>query len=523
MNINEITDVLEVAYKKYNILQNPLEIQDFAEFYQALNCKNVLEIGTYLGGTFYLLCKLSNLNGKKISIDCPYATFGSDEVKVKQNEIDQYLLKFSDNVFVIRDNSNSPTCLEKLKNILNGELLDFIFIDGDHTYDGVKSDFEIYKNFLKNEGYIAFHDISSHISQDNVKNGVCMFWNELKNKYTYVEFNRESFGGIGLVKVAKYKENLNMDVSYEQSSFKLYITNRDFSNLDLIVSVRDRDTKIPIYFCNLNFSQSCNEFYIIPQINYDFSNDINFSGFLIEFYDKNKNFIDSKDLKIKDRTTDIPLVTRNYYAFDCLFINYKQFFYDKIYDPFIDDTIETVIDIGANVGLFSNYISWKKNVKLIHALEPVSKPFNELKKQFYYYNSVKCHKIGIHYNNGKSLIKVDDNQSILNTFIGGLRDSNSVEEVDVCTLQHFMDIHELKTVDLIKMDVEALEYEILNSMNDSQISRCKNWLIEYHANDDGKCEILQNRFSKLGYLVTNVPDQIPNNIGIQGFFFAKKI
>ena len=60
-------------------------------------------------------------------------------------------------------------------------------------------------------------------------------------------------------------------------------------------------------------------------------------------------------------------------------------------------------------------------------------------------------------------------------------------------------------------------------MNDKQILRSKNWLIQYHKNDDGIVEILQNRFLRLGYLVTNVSEQIPNNIGRQGFFFAKKI
>ena len=38
---------------------------------------------------------------------------------------------------------------QKLEKELQGESLDFIFIDGDHTYEGVKSDFTNYKKYLK--------------------------------------------------------------------------------------------------------------------------------------------------------------------------------------------------------------------------------------------------------------------------------------------------------------------------------------------------------------------------------------
>lgn len=38
------------------------------------------------------------------------------------------------------------------------ESLDFLFIDGDHTYDGVKQDFDLYYEKVRPGGYIYFHD-----------------------------------------------------------------------------------------------------------------------------------------------------------------------------------------------------------------------------------------------------------------------------------------------------------------------------------------------------------------------------
>lgn len=36
--------------------------------------------------------------------------------------------------------------------------IDFLFIDGDHSYDGVKKDFELYSKILSNNGVIVLHD-----------------------------------------------------------------------------------------------------------------------------------------------------------------------------------------------------------------------------------------------------------------------------------------------------------------------------------------------------------------------------
>ena len=63
---------------------------------------------------------------------------------------------------------------------------DLIFIDGDHSYSGVKNDYEISKNSGK---IFVFHDIVNDVCP-----GVVEFWNELKNNendtYNFFEFIR---------------------------------------------------------------------------------------------------------------------------------------------------------------------------------------------------------------------------------------------------------------------------------------------------------------------------------------------
>lgn len=75
--------------------------------------------------------------------------------------------------------------------------LDFLFIDGDHTYEGVKTDFEMYHKLVSKNGIIAFHDIVSG-PQENV-GGVSKFWNEIKNNFKHIELVKNwKQGGYGI-------------------------------------------------------------------------------------------------------------------------------------------------------------------------------------------------------------------------------------------------------------------------------------------------------------------------------------
>ncbi len=59
-------------------------------------------------------------------------------------------------------------------------------IDGDHSYDGVKRDFEMYEPLVGEGKPIAFHDIVPHPQAPACE--VDRFWNEIKGGRPYVEF-----------------------------------------------------------------------------------------------------------------------------------------------------------------------------------------------------------------------------------------------------------------------------------------------------------------------------------------------
>jgi len=86
---------------------------------------------------------------------------------------------------LIREDSHDIDTLRKVKAILGSNKLDFLFIDGDHTYQGVRKDFEMYSALVREGGMIAFHDIVPGLPQS--VGGVPKFWKEIKNNYAHKE------------------------------------------------------------------------------------------------------------------------------------------------------------------------------------------------------------------------------------------------------------------------------------------------------------------------------------------------
>jgi hypothetical protein len=114
---------------------------------------------------------------------------------------DEYLKSLGSDVTTLWGNSHSAKMYEKTKEVLGNTLVDFLFIDGDHTYEGVKQDFEMYKQFVKPGGWIGFHDIKNTEFHRNENCRVDLLWSELSG--TKIEFvdNTSDYGGIGFIQI----------------------------------------------------------------------------------------------------------------------------------------------------------------------------------------------------------------------------------------------------------------------------------------------------------------------------------
>jgi len=161
---------------------------------KALAPKRSLEIGTNYGGTLFLLCAVSAPRASIISVDLPFGPFGGGYPKRKA-PIFRRFPKSGQELHLIRADSHAADTKERVVRLLRSERLDYLFIDADHTYEGVRRDFEMYSPLVRSGGMVAFHDIVTH--QQETQCEVERFWNEIKQHYRHQEFvERPSAGAI---------------------------------------------------------------------------------------------------------------------------------------------------------------------------------------------------------------------------------------------------------------------------------------------------------------------------------------
>jgi cephalosporin hydroxylase len=160
----------------------------------------IVEIGAGRGGTSWAWSKLASVN-LMVTIDLPDGPWGGEN----KPETFRYI---ADNTYAthhyLAGNSRSEEVRARLLEILKGREIDFLFIDGDHSYEGVKSDYEMYSPLVGSGGLVGFHDICVHPPELHCH--VHEFWQELikDNPAEKGEFLEEpsNWAGIGWLRVA---------------------------------------------------------------------------------------------------------------------------------------------------------------------------------------------------------------------------------------------------------------------------------------------------------------------------------
>lgn len=180
------------AAVQFQMEQIPEEIWPFAEWLWNRRPHNVLEIGVRHGGTSALWHGLCT--GTVAGIDwLEQDSLGKIGTWTRHTELIRTYPRFRS---VLGDSHLQST----INRADIGETYDFIFFDGDHSYEGVKSDFTNYCPLLSAGGCIAFHDIVDTPTTRNAGQGVFRFWSELKARHPdqWKEFcvNGE-WGGLG--------------------------------------------------------------------------------------------------------------------------------------------------------------------------------------------------------------------------------------------------------------------------------------------------------------------------------------
>lgn len=222
-DLESIETIIDDAYKLY-MPQVRGEITDLTRFLLShwegnkITSPNILEIGTKFGGTFYIWNKLIEMigSGQSISIDLDDKGLHGGIGDERMDKRDLWFLERFKNCHFIRGDSHSAAVWNQVSSFaqmnppggtlgspvqLYEPFLDFLFIDGDHSYSGVKKDWEDYSPFVKKGGIVVLHDINDSERHRERNVFVSKFWQEIKDdpRFDSFEINaNEDWAGISV-------------------------------------------------------------------------------------------------------------------------------------------------------------------------------------------------------------------------------------------------------------------------------------------------------------------------------------
>ena len=245
----------------------------------------------------------------------------------------------------------------------------------------------------------------------------------------------------------------------------------------------------------LNSRKIFKNWYIYPKVYYKLIND----KFVIF---KTKTGL---RIKIRVRSTDLMALTNVWMINE----------YDV--EDFEINTNDTVVDIGAHIGLFSLLVSQLCKTGKIFSFEPIRENFDLLVSNLdlNHIENVFPFNVGISKNSGKLNLFLNNDQSAHSIFPKG---SESIT-VESTSLQKIFDEKKISACKLLKLDCEGAEYDIIDSLPAEYLDKIQNMAIEYHLADT-KPELIKNLILKIknaGFKIKTGP-----HYDDMGFLIARK-
>jgi len=214
--------------------------RNFAYDYVAnIKPQKVVDLGVHYGTSFFAFLQaveddmMSNTNVYGVDL---WGTETGDIGTLNDYDIDIFEI-FTRTLDIYNCKKNAHIIRKLFDDALasfENEIIDLLHIDGTHTYDAVKHDYETWKHKMRPDGVILFHDISktSFVERDSAP----QFWKELKVQHPYtLEFDH--CYGLGIL-------------CRSQSMFDMLskIDFMHYQRINNLLDVQNRDTLRKNYF-----------------------------------------------------------------------------------------------------------------------------------------------------------------------------------------------------------------------------------------------------------------------------------
>lgn len=165
--------------------QNSDEWDAFIKYLQDKNVRSYLEVGAREGHALrYLVERIPSIE-TVVAVDLPGARWGYED---SDKDLEDNLAALSCKTRMILGDSTDADVIAKAK----GEY-DVVFIDGDHSYEGVLAD---YTNYGPMGRIVALHDIAAPLRSK--AGGVARLWGKIKTDESVEILVSKTAKGIGI-------------------------------------------------------------------------------------------------------------------------------------------------------------------------------------------------------------------------------------------------------------------------------------------------------------------------------------
>ena len=315
------------------------------------------------------------------------------------------------------------------------------------------------------------------------------------------------------------KSMTQFNMQYDKTSNKVtFSCSRKIENA--LISIKELDSRTVMWAVKYPEFPANANYWIIPcrKEFIDFETDPYIGGLLVELYE-NDVLVGSKSIRIKPEVYN-KMQSKLKNNFEPTYINYTEFFVDRIYDKYLKGkTFDTVVDVGANIGLWTEYIMYSANCKKVFSVEPNTEALKVLKNSFD--SKVTVVEKAMATKDGELEFFVDENNSTISSVAEFDGRSNIKYKVGAISFKSFISQYNLDKIDLFKVDIETGEYDLFDSFDESDFAKINNMLVEFHVMGGRTYEKdatnLINMIKKAGFFV------YANSLHMHGgFLFATR-
>lgn len=157
---------------------------------KSLNSANLVEIGRFKGGGTFLMAAAMDENSELLSYDLhvKMKNYFDGEVmdEVLKNALERYGLSERTRI-IVGDSSKVD---------VGSEPVDLVFIDGDHSYEGVKKDFLHWHKSVKPGGHLLFHDSAKTREFTTYREDVARYVSEMTKDFAEYFHKLKEVGSI---------------------------------------------------------------------------------------------------------------------------------------------------------------------------------------------------------------------------------------------------------------------------------------------------------------------------------------